>query len=204
MNTIHKTAIIGPNVQLGSNNYIGPNCYITGNTIIGDNNRFEAYCSIGTPPEHRDHFESTEGQVVIGNDNVVREFVTIHSSTIRTTTLEDNIIILNHSHIAHDMYIEKNTTISANVTMAGHCYIMEGANVALGAILHQRQLIGAYAMVGMGCVVTSTTPIEPGGIYIGSPARFLKTNHIGLDRASITSDQLKNLRKRYNTLKYGS
>lgn len=200
-NYIHPTSIVTENVKLGKNNYIGPNCYITGNTVIGDNNRFEAYCSIGTPAEHRDHFESNEGKVVIGNDNVVREFVTIHSGTIDTTTLQDNIIILNHSHIAHDVYVEKNTTISANVTVAGHCYVMEGANIALGCVIHQFQVIGAYSMIGMNSTITKKNEILPGYIYVGSPVKQLSINSVGLERNNINSNMLQKLITKYKGLK---
>lgn len=200
MNYIHPTSIIDPSVVLGDNNYIGPFCYITGNTTIGDNNRFEAYCSIGTPAEHRDHFTSDKGKTIIGNNNIIREFVTIHSGTITSTVLKDQITILNHSHIAHDTYIENKAIISANVTFAGHCHVMEGANVAMGSICHQFQIIGAYSMVGMGSVVTKKTNIEPGKIYIGSPSKFLKLNNIGLERNNITPKKLSEFVEHYNTL----
>ena len=196
-NFIHPSSIVDNSVKLGKNNYIGPNCFITGNTIIGDNNRFEAYCSIGTPAEHRDYFTSKEGKTIIGNGNIFREFVTIHAGSKSSTILYNNIIILNHSHIAHDVCIDDKVNISANVTFAGHCYIMEGANIGMGSICHQFQVIGAYSMLGMGSVVTKQTLIEPGKVYVGSPARYLKNNDIGLERNNITSEQLLKFIKYY-------
>ena len=203
MNYIHPTAIINDTVILGENNYIGPFCFITGNTIIGNNNRFEAYCSVGTPAEHVDYFDNQTTLTTIGNNNVFREFVTIHSGTKSTTTLGNNIIVLNHSHIAHDSNIEDKVTISANVTLAGHCHIMEGANLAVGSICHQFQIIGAYAMIGMGSVVTKTSHIEPGNIYVGSPAKFLKINNVGLKRNNISDDKLLELTNKYYKLQNG-
>lgn len=200
-NFIHNTAIIEPTVQLGNNNYIGPFCHITGNTIIGNNNRIESHCSIGSPAEHRDHFFDKTGKLIIGDDNIIREFVTIHAGTVSETQLNNNIILLNHSHIAHDVYIENNVTISAGVTFAGHCYVMEGANVAMGSLIHQFQVIGAYSMTGMGSVVTKTTPIEPGGIYVGSPAKFLKKNIVGLERNNITKQTIEQLLRKYYKIK---
>lgn len=200
-NFIHNTAIIEPTVILGDNNYIGPFCHITGNTVIGNNNRFESYCSIGSPAEHRDYFFDTTSKLRIGNNNIIREFVTIHAGTTAETQLNNNIILLNHSHIAHDVYIENNVTISAGVTFAGHCYVMEGANVAMGSLIHQFQVIGAYSMTGMGSVVTKTTPIEPGGIYIGAPAKFLKKNTVGLERNNITTQTIEQLIRKYYKIK---
>lgn len=201
MNKIHETAFIGPNVSLGSNNYIGPYCYITGNTTIGDNNRFEAHCSVGTPAEHKDYFTNQNTLTIIGDNNIFREFITIHSGTKSSTILENDIIVLNHSHIAHDSYIENKTTISANVTLAGHCHVMEGANLAVGSMCHQFQIIGAYAMLGMGSVVTKTSLIEPGNIYIGSPAKFLKINNVGLERNNINDKKLLELINKYHKLR---
>jgi UDP-N-acetylglucosamine acyltransferase len=201
MNIIHPTSIITPEVVLGDNNYIGPHCYITGNTTIGDNNRFEGFCSIGTPAQHTDYFTSTVGKVIIGNNNIIREYVSIHAGTKNVTTLCNDIIILNHSHIAHDVYLENKTIISANVTLAGHCYIMEGANIALNSTIHQFQIIGAYSMIGMGGIVTKTSNIIPGNIYVGSPIKYLKSNKIGLERNNITKEKLDILIKKYNNLK---
>jgi len=200
MNFIHDTALIGPDVILGNNNYIGPYCYITGHTRLGDNNRFEAFCSIGTPAEHRDYFTNLDTLTTIGNNNIFREFTTVHSGTKAVTTIGNRITVLNHSHIAHDCYIEDDVIISANVTLAGHCYIMEGANLSMGSICHQFQLIGAYAMLGMGSIVTKATRIEPGNMYIGAPAKFLKVNSIGLERNNISSDTLTVLTSKYHKL----
>jgi UDP-N-acetylglucosamine acyltransferase len=200
MNYIHPTSIIDPKVILGDNNYIGPFCYITGDTIIGDNNRFEAYCSIGTPSEHRDYFNSSLGKTIIGHNNIFREFVTIHAGSISSTVLYDNITILNHSHIAHDVIIKNNTTISANVTIAGHCHIMEGTNMAMGAICHQFQIVGAYSMIGMGGIITKQSRIQPGGIYIGSPVKYLKMNTIGLERSGINDEKLNIFVEEYKSL----
>jgi UDP-N-acetylglucosamine acyltransferase len=200
MNHIHPTSIIGNNVKLGDNNFIGPFCYITGDTIIGNNNRFEAYCSVGTPPEHKDYFTITNQKTQIGNNNTFREFTTIHSGTTRTTTIHDDIIVLNHSHIAHDVIIEKNSTISANVILAGHCYLMEGVNLGVGSMCHQFSKIGAYSMLGMGAVVTSSSKINPGGIYIGIPAKYLKNNIVGLERNNVNLDKLNHFKKIYEKI----
>jgi len=199
-NLIHPTAIIGENVTLGENNYIGPYCYITGDTIIGDNNRFEAYCSIGTPPEHRDYFTNSAFNVIIGNNNIVREFVTINAGTIRNTILKNNTIILRNSYIGHDSIIENKVNLSCNVLIGGHSYIMEGVNMGLGSICHQFKIIGAYSMIGMGTIVTKNSKIEPGNIYIGSPSRFLKENTIGLERNNINKEYLNNLIIKFNFL----
>jgi UDP-N-acetylglucosamine acyltransferase len=194
---IHPTAIIGPEVTLGENNYIGPYCYITGKTVIGDHNRFEAYCSIGTPAEHRNYFKKSPFSVIIGNNCVIREFVTINSGTVRDTVLYDNIIMLRNSHIGHDSIIESRVNLSCNVLVGGHSYIMEGVNMGLGSMCHQFSILGAYSMIGMGGIVVKSSEIHPGEIYIGNPVKFLKENKIGLNRNGITPEKLSELVNRY-------
>jgi UDP-N-acetylglucosamine acyltransferase len=199
-NYIHPTAIIDTEVKIGEGNYIGPYCYITGKAIIGNNNRFEAYCSIGTPAEHREYFKESPFSVIIGNNCVIREFVTINSGTVRDTVLYDNIVMLRNSHIGHDSIIESKVNLSCNVLIGGHSYIMEGVNMGLGSMCHQFSILGAYSMIGMGGVVVKSNQIYPGETYVGSPVKFLKENKIGLSRNDITSEKLSKLVNKYFSL----
>lgn len=200
MSFIHPTSIIGPNVELGNNNYIGPFCHIYGNTTIGDNNHFEGYCSIGSPAEHRDFFTSKEGKTIIGNNNIFREFTTVNAGTKNITILKNNINMLRNSHVAHDCILEDKVNLSCNTLLGGHSYLMEGCNFGLGAICHQFSIIGAYSMIGMGTIVTKSSSIEPGKIYVGSPAKYLKDNNIGLERNYITQSILDKITTQYQSL----
>ena len=204
MNFIHPTSIVSDSVSLGDNNYIGPFCFITGDTIIGDNNRFEAHCSVGTPAEHRDYFNSIEGKTFIGNNNIFREFITINAGTKDTTTLGHNIIMLRNSYVGHDCIVEDKVNLSCNVLIGGHSHLMEGCNFGLGAICHQFSIIGAYSMIGMGTIVTKSSRIEPGNIYVGSPSKLLKSNNVGLERNNIDNDKLQQLIIKFNNLNHGN
>ena len=175
-NYIHPTAIIGDNVQLGEDNYIGEYCVIKGNTIIGNNNRFEAFCSIGTEPEHKEYFGEPNQGVVIGNYNTIREFCTINSGCEKPTILHNNIVMLRGSHIGHDSTVYDHCTISCNVLVGGHTLIGYGANIGLGAILHQLSKIGSYSMIGMGAIVTKKVNVQCFGMYVGNPAKYIKEN----------------------------
>ena len=200
LNNIHPTSIIGPNVVLGNNNYIGPFCYIVGDTIIGDNNRFEAYCSVGTPAEHKGYFKSLTGKTVIGNNNIFREYTSIHQGTEKTTILGDNITMQRNSHLGHDSIVENLTSLSCNVIIGGFSYVMEGVNFGLGSICHQRSIIGAYTMLGMGCIITKTSKIKPGKVYVGAPAVYLKDNTFGLEKHNVSNDYFESLIEKYNNL----
>lgn len=202
MNIIHPTAIIESNVQLGQNNYIGPYCHIRGNTNIGDNNRFESFCSIGAPAEHRDYLTNSEiGTLIIGNNNIFREFVTINSSIEQLgTVIGNNNTMLRNSHLGHDSRIGNNITLSCNVIIGGHSIIMDGVNFGLGSICHQFSKIGAYSMIGMGCIITKKTEIKPFSVYIGNPAVFLKENSIGIIRNNISLNEISYMKDKYENL----
>lgn len=200
-NFIHPTAIIGSDVHInGINNIIGPYCIIHSNTTIGNNNRFEAFCSIGSNAEHRDYFNNDTGKTIIGDNNIFREYVTVNAGTINDTILHNNIIMLRNSHIGHDCIIEDNVNLSCNVLIGGHSHIMQGANFGLGSICHQFSKIGAYSMIGMGCIVTKTRKVLPGYVMVGNPATFVKMNEVGLLRNNITNEQLKNYERLYDEL----
>jgi UDP-N-acetylglucosamine acyltransferase len=176
-NYIHPTAIIGDDVVfVGNNNYIGPYCYITGKTSIGSNNRFEAYCSIGTEPEHRAYFGKENAGLIIGDNNHFREYVTVNSGCEIPTTLGSKIIMLRGSHIGHDSKVHDGCTISCNVLIGGHSIIGTGVNMGLGSICHQFSKIGSYSMIGMGAIITKTFDSRCFGVYVGNPAKYIKEN----------------------------
>jgi UDP-N-acetylglucosamine acyltransferase len=202
-NQIHPTAIIGKNVKLGQNNIIGPYCIIYNNTIIGNNNLFQSSVIVGSPAEHRDYLHNTNNKfgVIIGNNNVFREFVTINSGTNRETQIGNNVTMLRCSHLGHDVIVEDKVTLSCNVLIGGESYIMEGVNCGLGAVIHQYSVLGAYSMIGMNSTVTKTSKIDPGNIYIGNPAVFLKINKIGLERNNINNEELSIMMNDYLILK---
>lgn len=198
-NKIHRTAFIGDRVIMGKNNYIGPNCLIVGDTIIGDDNRLEAFCSIGTSAEHRDYFLKP-GKVLIGNNNIIREFCTVNAGTENTTTMGNDCVMLRHSHLSHDSVLEDQVTISCDVLIGGESHIMKGANLALGSVLHQRSVVGSCSMLGMNATLTKTGRMLPGDVWTGTPARYLKKNVVGMNRNNITDSFLISEVERYNKL----
>jgi UDP-N-acetylglucosamine acyltransferase len=199
-NTIHHTAIIGENVSLGFNNIIGPYCFITGDTTIGNGNKFEAFCSIGTPAE--DYSKDVQkGDLFIGNDNIFREFATVNAGTNRSTIIANRVKVLRGTYVGHDSIINNDVVLSANVLIGGHCMVYVGANLGLGAIVHQFSRIGAYCMIGMGAVITKKTICEPGYTFVGNPAHSIGANVKGLERNKISHDEIHELRSTFNNLK---
>jgi UDP-N-acetylglucosamine acyltransferase len=189
MNTIHPTAVIHEGAKLGTNNYIGPYCVIGPRVTLGSNNRLETHISIGTAAEHRDFFHLPPGEVVIGNGNIFREFVTINGGTKDKTIVGNNVVMLRGSHLGHDVIVGDKANLSCNVLVGGHTIIGEGANLGLGAAVHQFRTIGAYSMVGMNSTVTRN--ILPFVVAYGSPAETQKINQVGLVRSGVAKEQVQ-------------
>ncbi len=200
---VHKTAFVHPAAEIGENCYIGQFCYIGPNVKMGVNNRIEGHASIGTPAEHRAHWPNpkdlltvkqisneSEYGVRIGCNNVIRDFTTINSGTYRHTQIHNDAIMLRGSHLSHDSVLEHSVNVSCNVMIGGESYIMEGANLGMGTVIHQRQIIGSYTMFGMGSVVTKKLDCTPGCVFMGNPAKFTKQNTVGLHRARIDDPTL--------------
>jgi UDP-N-acetylglucosamine acyltransferase len=170
MNYIHPTAVIGPNVLMGDNNYIGP------------------FCIIGFPAEHKEFWRyrlNAEyvdfpfnfcGKVIIGNNNVFTGHVTVDAGTERETIIRNNVWALKHSHVGHDAHIGDDVTISCGAKVGGHAIIGNGCNIGLNAVIHQRQEIREGCMIGMGAAVTKGLITEPFRKYAGVPAKDIGSN----------------------------
>ncbi len=152
-NYIHQTAIIYPNVKLGTGNYIG------------------AYSVIGSNGEIRGVNQNTfEGFVSIGNNNVISEHVTIQRPYNRAATyVGDNNIIMAHSHIGHDAIIGNNTEICTGVIIGGYAIIKDDVKLKLGVTVRNRITVNKGALVGLGGVVVKE--VKAGAVVYGNPAR---------------------------------
>jgi UDP-N-acetylglucosamine acyltransferase len=195
VNKVHPTAVIGAGVQLGDNNVIGPYTVIIGPTSIGDGNLIGPHASIGTPAEFRGgpHPTGWDGEiegagVTIGNNNIIREFVTINQGTHESTTLGDDCYILARSHIGHDCVLHHGVTLADAVQLGGHTQVWSWANIGMGAVVHQRLLVGPGAMIGMGSAVRKEVP--PFTITVGNPARVSGVNRVGLSRRGCTEEMI--------------
>jgi UDP-N-acetylglucosamine acyltransferase len=155
-NSIHKTAIVHPNVILGKGNTIG------------------AFCVIGGNGEIRNVKQSDfKGAVYIGNNNVISEFVSIQRpASLSATIIGDNNIIMAHSHIGHNAQIENTVEICSGVIVGGYVQIKDFAKIKLGSVIRNRILIGERSIVGMGAIVIKD--VEAGTVVIGNPAKELK------------------------------
>jgi UDP-N-acetylglucosamine acyltransferase len=187
MNKIHPTAIIDSDVLIGTGNVIGPYAVILGNVCIGNDNWIGPHVTIGTPAQMRNGphpatwgGDPPVGSIHIGHNNIIREFTTVHSGTVIETTIGNNCYFMTQSHVPHDAQIQDDVTLSNSVQIGGHTIIQQGANIGLGAVIHQRLIVGMRAMIGMGSVVTKSIP--PFAMAYGSPANVRGGNTLGMHR----------------------
>lgn len=180
-NVIHPTAILEGDVRLGRNNVIGPQTILQGPVTIGDDNWITA-AAIGLPPQHRTWWLDQQTDpfgVVIGDRNVIREYVTVHSGLEEPTRLGNDCYLMATVHVGHDVQIGDGVTLSVATVLGGHCHIDAGANLGLSVVVHQRLHIGQGAMVGMNSTVTADVPRF--ATSFGSPARVKGINRTYLE-----------------------
>lgn len=195
-------SIIGKHVTIGKGTKIGPHTVIGDWTEIGENNQIFHQASVGAPPQDL-KYRGEECWTRIGNNNMIREFATIHRGTVTghaETVVGSNNLFMAYSHVAHDCRIGNGVVMANVATLAGHVTVED--NVIIGGLVavHQFSRIGAYAMVGGGTMVG--LDILP--YMIATPgkrdAKLRGLNLIGLKRRGFTEESIANLKTAYKTL----
>ena len=193
-------SIVGPDVTIGAGTRIGPHVVVTGRTVIGARNRIFQFASVGEIPQDR-KYGGEPTATVIGDDNVIREFVTIHAGTAQdrgVTTIGNGNWFLAYTHVAHDCVVGDATTFSNNAQIAGHVTIGDYAVLGAYAGVHQFCRVGAHAMVAAGAIVLQDVP--PFVTVSGYPAKPAGTNNEGLRRRGFSAADIATVRRAYKTL----
>jgi UDP-N-acetylglucosamine acyltransferase len=193
--------VIGANVELGENCELMSHVVIQGPTKIGDNNRLFPFAAIGIEPQDTTyHGEPT--RLEIGDDNVIREYVTINRGTHKgggITRLGSHILIMAYTHIGHDCQIGDHAMLVNAATLAGHVTVEEWAVVGALCPVHQFVRIGAHAYIGGGTTITQD--VLP--FSMTSAARDVHAyglNKVGLQRRGFSEDRIKKLHRAYRLL----
>ncbi len=189
-------AVLGPNVELGEGAVVGPHCTLE-HLRAGKNNRFLAHVSAGTPPQ--DLVKTGEGfRVVIGDDCVFREFVTLNRGTKQDTVIGSRCFLMAYSHIAHDDRLGDGVIMANAATLAGHVEVGDGVVFGGLAAVHQFCRIGSYAMIsGLTGIVQDVLPYTTAS---GPRAGLVGLNLIGMRRAGIPRDAIAQVKAAYKTL----
>lgn len=221
MNKIHPTAVIDPSARLGNNIEVGPFAVIEGDVEVGDGCSIAAhavikrYSKLGSGNTVHEHavigglpqdlgFTECTSYVTIGNDNVIREGVTIHraSREWQATRLGNGNFLMAYCHIAHDCVLADQVIIANNAQLAGHVEVGNRAYISGLVGIHQFCRIGSLAMVGHNSKVTQDC--LPFIITDGTPARARGLNLVGLKRAGVPAEERKQLKHAYKLLRRSS
>jgi UDP-N-acetylglucosamine acyltransferase len=192
--------VIGPNVTVGPESIIEPHVVIRGPTTIGARNHIYQFSTVGeATPDLKYHDEPTE--LVIGNDNIIRENVTIHRGTVQDrgiTQLGDHNLIMAYVHVGHDSIVGNNTILVNNTALAGHVVVGDWAILSGYTLVHQFCKIGAHSFSGMGTAIGKDVPAFV--TVAGSPAEAKTINSEGLRRRGFSSHTLAELRRAYKII----
>jgi len=193
-------SIIGPDVQIGKDTIIGPHVVIEGQTEIGDNCHIFQFVSIGAVPQDL-KFGGEQCKVIIGKNNTIREFVTIHSSTsadIGMTYIGDNNLLMAYCHVAHNCKLGNNIVMANAANLAGHIHIEDYAIIGGLTGIHQFTRIGCHSIIGGASAVVQDVP--PYLTVSGNRVKPYGLNLIGLKRRGFKEETIKALKKAYRII----
>lgn len=197
---VRAYATIGPQVKIGRDTVVGEHVVIEGNTEIGERNRIYPFSSIGTPPQDIG-YRGEDTRLLIGNDNVIREYVTINRATTKQewkTVLGNQNYIMAYAHIAHDCYLGDRVIMSNVATLGGHITIGDYAILGGLVAVHQFVRIGAYAFLGAKSGIDRDVP--PFMMTAGPRARLYGVNRKGLKRMGFSQETIDGLKKAFRII----
>ena len=208
---IHQTAVVDPTVKLdssvkigaytviekgaviGADTEIGPHTVISGLTTIGERNKIGSFVSIGTPPQDLT-YKDEPTKVKIGDDNLIREYVSIHRGTAhgrQLTTVGNANMIMAYSHIAHDCQVGNHIIMANCATLGGHVVIHDHANLGGMVAIHQFTRVGCHTYIGGMSGISKDVP--PFVIVSGvrNKLRITGINKVGLKRCGYDNETIR-------------
>jgi len=177
-------AVIGGSVKVGAGTVIGPHVVLDGLTEIGANNQFFAGAAIGLEPQDL-KYNGSQTHVKIGDNNLIREYVTINRATYEgeATVIGNGNLLMAYVHVGHNCVIEDRVVIANSTALAGHVRIESRATISGVLGIHQFVQIGRQAMVGGMSRIHRDVP--PYMLVEGNPARVRSLNLVGLRRSGL-------------------
>lgn len=217
MNQISPLAYVHPEAIIGDNNVIGPFCYIDKNTVLGDNNILQNSvtihvgarigngneifpgASLSTKPQDL-KFKGEETLCEIGNNNSIRENVTISRGTASqgTTKVGSNCLLMESMHVAHDCVLGNNLIIGNSTKFAGEVVVDDNAIISASVLCHQFCKIGGYVMIQGGSRFSQDIP--PYIIAGKDPVRYAGINLVGLRRRGFSNELIQHIHDAYRLL----
>jgi UDP-N-acetylglucosamine acyltransferase len=193
-------SVIGEHVAVGEGSWIGAHVVLDGRVRIGRRNRIFHFSSIGAPPQDK-KYAGEPTAVEIGDDNTLREYVTINRGTAQdagVTRLGNENWVMAYVHFAHDCQIGDRTIFANACQLAGHVTVGDWAIFGATTLVHQFVHIGAHAFTGMGTYLPQDLP--PYTMAAGNMAKPFGINSEGLKRRGFSPETIQELKRAYRTL----
>lgn len=193
---IEPFATIKGNVEIGDNTWIGPNAVIWEGARLGKNVKVFPGASISAVPQDL-KFAGEETETYIGDNTVIREFVTISKGTADKfkTVVGKNCLLMAYVHIAHDCTVGNNCILANTVQVAGHVSIEDWAIIGGASALHQFVKVGSHVMISGGSLVRKDVP--PFTKAAREPLTYAGVNTIGLRRRGFSSEKIGEIQEVY-------
>ncbi len=214
---ISPLAYVHPEAQIGEGCEIGPFCYIDKNVVIGNNNhlmnsvtvlsgarignnnRIFPGAVIGAIPQDL-KFKGEETTAEVGDNNTIRENVTINRGTAAKgkTVVGSNNLLMEGMHVAHDAVVGNGCIIGNTTKIAGEVVIDDFAIISACVLIHQFCHIGSYVMVGGG--TRTSQDIPPYCMAAREPVSYCGLNLVGLRRRGFSKEVIENIHNTYRLL----
>ena len=196
-------SVIAKDVTIGDGNIIEPRVILSKGTTIGKNNHIHANVVIGGDPQDLKYDKNSpiETYVKIGDNNTIREGITINKGSLATkeTKIGSNCFFMNNCHIGHDCNVGDRCIFATGVALGGHVQVEDGAFIGGGSMVHQFCRIGSLAMIA--AIICIRKDVIPYTLVSGSPVKHYKLNLIGLRRAGVTEENIFQLSNAFRLLR---
>ena len=191
-----------PKAQIGKNVTMDAFAYIDDNVIIGDNCHVFPSAVIGAVPQDL-KYKGEETWTIIGDNCVLREFVTVHRGTASKgkTVIGNNNLIMAYCHVAHDCVLHNNIIMSNATQLAGEVEVDDFAIIGGGTLVHQFSHIGSHVMIQGGSKINKDIP--PYVIAAREPIAYCGINSVGLNRRGFTPEQIHTIQEAYRLIYQG-
>ncbi len=193
---------MSPKAQIGKNVTIDAFAYVDDNVIIGDNCHIFPSAVIGAVPQDL-KYKGEETWTIIGDNCVLREFVTVHRGTASKgkTVIGNNNLIMAYCHVAHDCILHNNIIMSNATQLAGEVEVDDFAIIGGGTLVHQFSHIGSHVMIQGGSKINKDIP--PYVIAAREPIAYCGINSVGLNRRGFTPEQIHTIQEAYRLIYQG-
>lgn len=197
--TVEQFATIYADVEIGDNCHIGPNAVIYPDTIIGTNNKIFPGAVIGAVSQDL-KYKGEKTTTVVGNNNIIREYVTINKGTTdrMMTKIGDNNLLMAYCHIAHDCLIGNHVILANNAGLSGHITVEDYAILEGMVGASQFLTIGAHCFIAGGSLLRQNVP--PYVRCAREPLSYIGVNKVGLSRRGFSEDSIRKIEDIYRIL----